>query len=82
MRLIGDGASKPNAQLGAQLGLDESIRAQRLFGIIIIQIGFAARGRDPNGGQRSGATARLRYRKFLHRRAQALTHDVDGWQRD
>src|SRR3954454_4142890 len=41
VRLVGDRAAEADAQLGAQLALDQAVGAERLLRIVVVQISFA-----------------------------------------
>ena len=82
VRLVGDRATERDAELGAELGLDQAVGAERLLRIVVAEIGFAARGSDPDGGEASSAAARLGNHEVLDRGAEALADKRNGRQRD
>ncbi len=80
VRLVRDGATEGDAQLCAKLRLDQSIRAEGLLRIVMIEIRFTAGGSDPHSRECGSATAGLRRRELLHRNTQPLTNQRDGRQ--
>src|SRR5439155_22960638 len=66
VRLVRDRAAQADAQLGAQLRLDESVGAQGLLGVVMMEVRLTTRGGDADGRQGRSAAARLRGREFLH----------------
>src|ERR1044071_4961004 len=51
VRLVGDRATEADAQLGAELGLDQAVRAQCFLGIIVTEVRLASSRRNPHGGE-------------------------------
>ena len=80
MRLVRDRATEADAELRAQLGFDEAIRAKSLFGIVMIEIGFTTSGGDPHGGESGGTATRLRDGEFFHRHTEPLANQRNGRQ--
>src|SRR4026207_2584725 len=78
VRLVGDRATERDAKLRTELGLDEPIRAQRFFWIVVIEICFTPGGSNPHGGKGGSAASGLRRRELLDGNAEALT---DEWHR-
>src|SRR6266542_1632280 len=58
--LVGDRATERDAKLRAELRLDQPVGPKRLFGIVVIEIGFTAGGSDPHGSECCGTAAGLR----------------------
>jgi len=80
VRLVRNRTAKGDTELRAELALDEAIRAERLFRIVVVEIRFTARGGDPDGGESRGATAGLRDREVLDRRPETLANQRHGRQ--
>jgi len=78
VRLVRDRAAEADAELGAELGLDQSIGAERLFRIVVGEIGFAAGSRNPDRSEGSSTTTGLRDSEIFDRAAQPL---ADQWHR-
>src|ERR1041385_5962589 len=72
VRLVGDRAAEVDSKLGAQLRLDQAIRAQRLFGVVVVEVSLAASRRDPDRGKGGRTATGLRRGELLHRGAEAL----------
>jgi hypothetical protein len=72
VRLVRDRAAEADAQLGAELRLDQAIGAKRLFRIIVAEIGLTTGSGDPNGGERSSPAARLRDSELFDRAPEPL----------
>jgi len=74
MRLVRDRTAERDAKLRAELRLDQAIRAKRLLGIVMREVGFAAGGSDPYGSESGSTTTGLRSRELFHRSAEALAN--------
>jgi len=75
MRLVRDRSAEADAQLGAELRLDEAVGTERLLGIVVSQIGFAAGGGNPDRGE----SFRKPFRKFSTRAAVSAPGAPFGW---
>ena len=70
--VVRDRATEADAQLCAQLRFDQAIGAKRLLGVVMTEIGFAASGCNPYGGESGSATTGLRRGELLDGGPQAL----------
>jgi len=82
MRFIRDRATERDSQLRAELRLDQAIRTKRFLGIVVIEIGFAAGGSNPNGSESGSTTTGLRDRELFDRGAEALANQRDRRKSD
>jgi hypothetical protein len=80
--LAGDGAPEAEAELGAELGLDQTIGPERFLGVIGGEVRLAAGGCDPDRGEGCRAAAGLRHRELFDRDPEALAHQRDRRQSD
>jgi len=74
MRLVRDRAAQANAELGAELGLDQAIGAERFLGIVVAEVCFTPGGRNPDRSKRSSTATGLRDSEIFDRATQALTN--------
>lgn len=72
MRLVGDRAAEADPELGAELGLDQAVRAERLLGVVVAEVGFTASCRNPHRSECSSPATGLRDGKVLDRASQPL----------
>lgn len=77
-----DGTSHGHPQLCTELGFDETVSTQCLFGIVCAEICFTASCRNPYRGERRGPSPWGRLRELFHRSAQPLPDNRNGWQCD
>ena len=60
--------------------LDQAVGAERLLGIVVIEIGFTTGGGNPHSGERGSTATGLRDGELLDRRAEALANQRDRRQ--
>jgi hypothetical protein len=77
MGFIGDGPPQADAKFGAKFRLDEPIRTQGFFGVVVIEISFAAGGCNPNRGQCRSAATGLGDPKIFDGGTQPRTYQLD-----